>query len=137
MLAPFIDLGMARGRAEGSRLEPLTDQDRHQIAAELLELRAERDKAIADKNHLADRLAHALGFDAGHPLPCSMLATDHAAAVQAGYERDLAALRASLPTVVIGRGLRVHGADDLEVYPGDAPTYLVPGAVEDDDGDPG
>lgn len=75
----------------GSRLEPLTDEDRHQIAAQLLELRAERDKAIADKNHLADGLAHALGMDPGHPMPLSMLASVRiivAAADAVREERD-------------------------------------------------
>ncbi len=78
-------------RMAESRLEPLTDQDRHQIAAEILELRAERDRAIQDKARLADGLAHALGMDAGHPMPLSMLASLRiviAAGEAAREERD-------------------------------------------------
>ena len=50
MLAPFVDLGLARGRATPGTLAPLTDRDRHDLAAILLELCAERDRArsVAD-----------------------------------------------------------------------------------------
>lgn len=50
LLAAFVDLGLAHERARREvqgHLEPLTDKDRHDLAATLIELRAERDSARA------------------------------------------------------------------------------------------
>ena len=76
-----------RGAMPPRAPSPVEADLREQLAA----ITAERDRAIADRSHLADGLAHALGMDAGHPLPCSMLASVRivvAAADAVREERD-------------------------------------------------
>lgn len=93
-----------RGAMPPRAPSPVEADLREQLAA----ITAERDRAIADRSHLADGLAHALGMDAGHPLPCSMLASVRivvAAADAVREERDrlaadLTALREAVRLLV-------------------------------------
>lgn len=100
-----------RGAMPPRAPSPVEADLRDQLAA----VTAERDKAISDKNHLADGLAHALGMDPGHPLPCSMLASVRiivAAADAAREERSrLAADLTALREAVTGLLGAIQGAD--------------------------